>query len=191
MKQIILLFFFLWTAGIQFAEAEVIFLKSGKIIDGQITERTSHQVQLLVNGDTITYPMSQVFRIIKDGESIFEITDDEKERSQDYSEKKELIIRLLFALNVPDSLNKLFLRLSNEAPEEAREEIVKLLKTDVILERIIPIYDTYYSEEELKSLIEFYSSPLGQKHLNTTPLIMEQTMRNCMEYFEEKAHSSN
>jgi len=94
-------------------------------------------------------------------------------------------------LNVPDSLNKLFLRLSNEAPEEAREEIVKLLKTDVILERIIPIYDTYYSEEELKSLIEFYSSPLGQKHLNTTPLIMEQTMRNCMEYFEEKARSSN
>ncbi len=38
---------------------------------------------------------------------------------------------------------------------------------DELQERLIPIWCEHYSEEEIDGLIEFYSSPLGQKVLAT------------------------
>jgi hypothetical protein len=42
---------------------------------------------------------------------------------------------------------------------------------------IIPIYDKYYSESEIKELTEFYQSALGKKVIATMPQIMQESMQ--------------
>jgi len=187
MRLILLLIVFVVLGWVHPVDAEIIFLKDGKIIEGQVIERTPYQVQVLVDGDTLSYPIRQILRIVEEGENIFEMTEDEKRRLHGFEEKEMLIQRLLEALDVPNSLNTLFMQLSREAPPEAQEEIRRLMKTDVILRRIMPIYAEHYTKEDLEKLIEFYSSPLGQKHLKTTPMIMDQTMQECIRYFKEES----
>lgn len=42
---------------------------------------------------------------------------------------------------------------------------------DVLMDRIVPIYDKYLTEEDVKGLLKFYGSPLGQWLLKVQPQI--------------------
>ena len=44
------------------------------------------------------------------------------------------------------------------------------------LERIVPLYDKYYSLEDLRAVNAFYSSKAGQRILKTLPQIMQESM---------------
>jgi uncharacterized protein len=65
-------------------------------------------------------------------------------------------------------------------PGDYREQLIDLFyakfqsKADPKFFRTIavPVYDKYYSDQELKGLIEFYSTPLGQKMLGVLPKMM-------------------
>jgi hypothetical protein len=60
---------------------------------------------------------------------------------------------------------------------EYREKLVNLFfekfhsKADLqqLLDIAVPGYDNYYSHEEIKSLIQFYETPLGQKVISVLP----------------------
>jgi len=62
-------------------------------------------------------------------------------------------------------------------PGEYREQLVNLFyakfesKMDVrqLLDLAVPIYDRYFSHEEIKGLIQFYQTPLGQKAISALP----------------------
>jgi len=43
-----------------------------------------------------------------------------------------------------------------------------------LVESAIPIYDKYLSDEDIKGLIQFYQTPLGQKTLSVLPMISLQ-----------------
>ena len=47
--------------------------------------------------------------------------------------------------------------------------------TDQVLELLLPIYDKYFTHEEIKQLIDFYSSAFGKKVITTQPLIMKES----------------
>jgi uncharacterized protein len=51
----------------------------------------------------------------------------------------------------------------------------KLVIRDV-LEKIIPIYDKYYSIEDLKAINAFYASAAGQRVLKTLPQVMQESV---------------
>jgi uncharacterized protein len=65
-------------------------------------------------------------------------------------------------------------------PGEYREKLVDLFfvkfrsKADPqqMLDLAVPIYDKYYSHEEIKGLIQFYETPLGQKTISLLPKMM-------------------
>lgn len=40
---------------------------------------------------------------------------------------------------------------------------------------MIPIYDKYYTEDDIKQLTDFYQTPIGKKVISSTPLIIERT----------------
>ncbi len=61
-------------------------------------------------------------------------------------------------------------------PDEYWENMEEKLKTDELLNLIIPIYEKYYSHEEIKQLIEFYQTPLGQKTIEVMPQVMQESM---------------
>lgn len=42
---------------------------------------------------------------------------------------------------------------------------------DVLMNRVVPIYDKYLTAEDVKGLLKFYGSPLGQRMLKVQPQI--------------------
>lgn len=62
-------------------------------------------------------------------------------------------------------------------PGEYREKLVDLffnkfhsnMNTQELLDMIIPVYDRYFSAAEVKGLLKFYETPLGQKSLSVLP----------------------
>ena len=82
---------------------------------------------------------------------------------------------------------------------EYRNKLVDLFfekfrsKTDTVelVDLLVPIYAKYYSDDEVKQLIQLYQSPIGKKMLNVLPNVMaesqvagqkwgEQLGRQCM-----------
>lgn len=69
------------------------------------------------------------------------------------------------------------LMISSLPPGEYRPKLVDLfigkfrskLDTTYLLRAAVPIYDRYFSHEEIKGLIQFYATPLGQKALRVQP----------------------
>ncbi|MEI7879705.1 MAG: DUF2059 domain-containing protein [bacterium] len=45
-----------------------------------------------------------------------------------------------------------------------------------LTEEIIPLYDKYYTLEDLKTINAFYQSPIGQKVLSTSPQIFQESV---------------
>jgi hypothetical protein len=68
-------------------------------------------------------------------------------------------------------------------PGDYREKLVDLFferfraKRDPaqLIAIVVPIYDKYYSDEEIKGLIKFYESPLGKKMAAALPQIMSES----------------
>jgi hypothetical protein len=46
---------------------------------------------------------------------------------------------------------------------------------------VLPIWESTYSEEELKALLEFYKSPVGYKSIKAIPKSMEESTRRYVE----------
>lgn len=50
----------------------------------------------------------------------------------------------------------------------------KKFDVDQVLERLVTVYDKHYSEDEIKGLLQFYGSPLGQKVAAEMPKISRE-----------------
>lgn len=51
----------------------------------------------------------------------------------------------------------------------------KHFDADALTEKVIPIYDKYLTVEDLKGLLEYYRSPLGQRMLKVLPEIARES----------------
>jgi hypothetical protein len=52
-------------------------------------------------------------------------------------------------------------------------------RVDELVDMTAHLYATQFTEQELKSLVTFYQSPLGQKVLNVEPKLMDQAMSSA------------
>jgi len=68
-------------------------------------------------------------------------------------------------------------------PGEYREKLIDLFLTKLhskigaqqIVDLMVPIYDKYFTDEEIKRLIQFYESPLGQKMASVQPELVSES----------------
>ncbi len=68
-------------------------------------------------------------------------------------------------------------------PGEYREKLVELffekfhskIDSNQLIALIVPIYDKYYTHAEVKSLIQFYQSPVGKKVVTAMPQILAES----------------
>ena len=51
----------------------------------------------------------------------------------------------------------------------------KKFDVDQVTEELMRVYDRHYSDEEIKGLLQFYGSPLGQKVAAEAPKIARET----------------
>ena len=47
---------------------------------------------------------------------------------------------------------------------------------NTLMDMIIPVYDKYYTDAEIKELITFYSTPIGKKLIETMPAVVQESM---------------
>lgn len=77
-------------------------------------------------------------------------------------------------------------------PGEYREKLIDLFlikfraKADpqYLVGLAIPIYDKYFSNEEIKSLLQFYRTPLGQKTVNVLPTVAAEMQQEGKKWGE-------
>lgn len=67
---------------------------------------------------------------------------------------------------------------------ELLKEKVQIGKT--IRDIYAPLFDRYFSEEEMRALITFYKSPLGSKLLTTMPEMMQEAMQKSAQTLNPK-----
>ena len=72
-----------------------------------------------------------------------------------------------------------------EDTQETMEFIKRELNWSVLEPRLVKVYVDVYSEDELRGLIEFYKSPLGQKFIEKTPEIMKANAQMTLELMRE------
>ena len=78
-------------------------------------------------------------------------------------------------------------------PGEYRDKLIELFfvkfhsKFDQqqIVDLAVPVYDKYYSDDEIKQLIHLYDTPLGQKMLATMPKLMAELQAAGEKHGEE------
>ncbi|HEY8931788.1 MAG TPA: DUF2059 domain-containing protein [Rariglobus sp.] len=70
-------------------------------------------------------------------------------------------------------------------PPEFWQRFSQKIRASELIERIIPLYDKYYSLEDLRAVNAFYSSPAGQRVLQTLPQIMQESMKIGQEWGRE------
>jgi hypothetical protein len=55
-------------------------------------------------------------------------------------------------------------------------EIRKEITADELINMVVPIYDKYFSDNEIKELIAFYNSAVGKKVIENMPPILNESM---------------
>jgi len=64
-----------------------------------------------------------------------------------------------------------------QVPETFWTKFQQKMNTRDLIEKIIPLYDKYYTIEDLKAINAFYESPAGQKVLSALPQLMQETLK--------------
>ena len=75
--------------------------------------------------------------------------------------------------------------LKTQMPQQAElfwTKFERKMDTRELLEKLIPLYDKYYTLDDLKAINAFYQSPPGQKILSTLPQIMQESMKIGQEW---------
>ena len=83
-------------------------------------------------------------------------------------------------------------------PGDYREKLVDLFfkkfssKMDVqhLLDLAVPIYDKHFSHQEVRSLIEFYQTPLGQKTISALPALTAELQEEARKWGESLGRDS-
>jgi len=83
-------------------------------------------------------------------------------------------------------------------PGEYRSKLVDLFfekfrsKRDPanLMNLVIPIYDKYYSDEDIRGLIQLYQTPLGKKMLSTLPQVMAESQAAGTKWGEQIGRES-
>jgi hypothetical protein len=76
--------------------------------------------------------------------------------------------------------------MSPESGQDIYEKAKSIFDIDSLIHLIIPIYDEYYSTEDILGLIEFYNTPLGKKTIDVLPLISQESEKIVKLYIMEK-----
>jgi uncharacterized protein len=116
--------------------------------------------------------------------------------------KRRDIVRLLEVSKAADASLVIMEQVTNEIralftslPADRRERIFKIYEEEMrkefnrakLIETIAPIYDKHLTAEDVKGLISFYESPLGQRAVEVLPVITREAYEEGARRGEEAA----
>jgi len=92
--------------------------------------------------------------------------------------KSDDIVKMFKLSGVDKSMNAVitqYRQLLPNVPSAFWDKMEKKFGSEFI-SKCVPIYDKYYTHDEIKQLIKFYESPIGKKSIATTPVILQESM---------------
>ena len=63
-----------------------------------------------------------------------------------------------------------------DVPDEKWKDIEPRLSSQNMIDMSIPIYAEHFSHDEIKTMVAFYETPVGQKAIQTMPLAVRESM---------------
>jgi len=100
----------------------------------------------------------------------------DSEKIKDIKKMLELTGSGKMGIQVMQNLLTSFKKSFPDVDEKFWDDFMREIKPEDLDALIIPIYDKYYTEEEIKQLIKFYNSPIGKKSIDKMPAIMQESM---------------
>ena len=73
-------------------------------------------------------------------------------------------------------------KLMSEFVNGMRQDILSVMNQDEMMELIVPVYQKHLTQQEVKMVTEFYSSPAGQAFVQKIPLVMNEAMQVGADY---------
>jgi len=176
------------------ASATTIYLKDGRVVEGDIIQKASYYTIIQVNGFPNKYFNDEIEKIMEpwqEEEAVMEeVIIDYSKFEHIFKEKVDLIVQLVKVSGIAHNMQANIQRVIKKAPKDRRLEMENLFDISGVIEAIIPVYNNYYTEEEIKKLIQFYESPVGKKLLEVTPKIIVESAKASIEYFQNKVNLS-
>ncbi|MBP6343161.1 MAG: DUF2059 domain-containing protein [Candidatus Omnitrophica bacterium] len=182
------------------AHAEILIMKDGRSINAKILNRDSKKIKIEENGRTVTYFLDQVQSI--NGKPLADWEEESAEEDATPADsgttpapakakpisitKLELIKKFIDIFGTRQSMVQNFERMLAGLPPDQSKEVRKILNVDEIIDNIVPLYDKYFTQQELETYVDFYTSPQGQKFLTTIPMIMKESVDVNIEYFKTR-----
>ena len=121
--------------------------------------------------------------------------------NQMYDQIKPMVLQQFRQMNLTKDQSQIIDKYMGKMFDVMKSE----MSWDKIKDDFIQIYESVYSEEEIQDLIKFYQTPTGQKLIEKTPIVIQQSMainqkyvmnimpqiqEIAMELTEEISHSS-
>ncbi len=105
------------------------------------------------------------------------------DKSKETSSMKEDVIRLLevtesialskqMLLPMLDTLSQT----NPEIPQEIWKRLYDSFDADLIISEIVPLYLKYFTHEDIKNMLDFYTSPTGEKTIEIMPALIQESM---------------
>jgi len=69
------------------------------------------------------------------------------------------------------------IRAAEEFARNFGQRMTKAFPIDELDAAIVPVYQRHYTHSDIQALLDFYKSPLGQRLLKETPLILADSMQ--------------
>lgn len=165
------------------AFADVIYLKNGDVIEGNILNVTDAWTTIKSGIKIYKYDAARIERIEKDDTEVPMNPQDEE-----LTEKKRDLIKGFLAANgvrkmIDNNIQSALAKMSADQQAEYKG----FFNADVLIDLLVPIYAEQFTTKDLEKLVNFFDSPTGKRFVETSPAILEETFKVIVDYFKSKS----
>ncbi len=80
------------------------------------------------------------------------------------------------AVEMMNQMIAVFQQGNTYVPDKFWKDFMSEVDPNELIEMCVPSYDKHFTHDEIKQLIAFYETPLGEKLVKTQPVIMQASM---------------
>jgi hypothetical protein len=99
------------------------------------------------------------------------------QKEKDVRKLLELSGAAKLGVQVMDQMLTQMRRLHPDVPPDFWDAFKKEANADELTNLVVPIYANHFTDDEIKELIKFYESPIGQKLVREQPPMMRESMQ--------------
>jgi len=192
MKRFLFCLTFLLAAAVSVSAEDKVYLKNGRVMTGEIFSQTRYSVKMNIDGIPRVFYMDEINHVEAGKEAeppavekVAEAVSGTATAAQEplTDEKKALILEFLEVTGTQAALQSSILAGAAKIPPEERQRFERYMQADEILAQLVPVYGKRFTTDELKELLAFYRSPVGNKMKTEMPQIMKESIQVMVKYF--------